>query len=495
LKTGTDAAFESAPKAEAISNGAAGVPRGNCTEDDLPAIRGAVKALGKRDAVKLWTAAGKLFNPDAAFVPRSIADWSIESGGLLRELRLTGNRDMLLSDKGLASLRETVALVDNLDVFEGLVAYSDIFSGCRRVVEASLSNDARPKSVTEFLEHLAGQLAPKIATHTYVIPIYGISLKGVDKLSLGRLTIRIPSKQWIQERGLHFDEEALDFSLEQMKRYLWITGSEKGTEAVSRERFVDRCKLACGLLACIVASQYERGAQGFRIGIVTAPEEGHGQALSLFWREDDLELKVSRKSTRGQLFEIDARRRDEISVLPLGSYMLRMLNNDDRTDLQEIWARALFWFSDAQRDSTPVMRFLKFWSCVEAFFSSGRTGIVQAVSFGLSASLTYGDFPFVERSEFESLRKRIRSMYAQRSAATHGAAHSHVSSKDVADLSQWVSWMLINMVLLMSRGAKTPAEAIAVLQERAGVAGSSWTERVKSKAGQAVKMLLARLRR
>ena len=84
------------------------------------------------------------------------------------------------------------------------------------------------------------------------------------------------------------------------------------------------------------------------------------------------------------------------------------------------------------------MRLLKFWTWAATFFSGDRTDITESVSFGLAASIVYGNFHFLTPLSLYFLKKRLKSMYADRSAAAHRASHTHVSDKDVADLSQWI---------------------------------------------------------
>jgi len=93
------------------------------------------------------------------------------------------------------------------------------------------------------------------------------------------------------------------------------------------------------------------------------------------------------------------------------------LESISRTPLEETWIRALFWYSDAHRDQTLVMRFLKLWSCAEAFFSTGHADISESVSFGFAATVVYGDFRSPEPPEFRGLKKKLKSMYGQRSQA------------------------------------------------------------------------------
>jgi hypothetical protein len=400
-------------------------------------------------------------------VPKTFEDWKVKEP-LLRELRLTKNRHALFTDAGLASWRATAALLDKLDISEGLAAYSDISSACRQVLEDCLSNSVEPEGGNEYLQMIAGKIEATIVTYTHIVPIFGVALKGIDQLNLGTLKILPVSKELIDKSAVQYSAEHLDHALEQMKPYLWLMGVTKGTPRVSRERFVAKTKLVTGLLAVAAASRFEQGSHGFRIGAITTPEEGHGRAVSLSWSHSDMELQVGSRFVRAQPLEVDADMRVDISESPLGIRALGILESDDRSDLEETWVKALFWYSDAHRDQIPVMRLLKFWSCAETFFSGNRVDITESVSFGLAASMVYGNFRFFEPQEFETLKKRLKHMYADRSAAAHRASYTHVSDKDVADLSQWISWMLFNMVVLIAAGVKTPQQAIAVLRQRAG---------------------------
>lgn len=80
----------------------------------------------------------------------------------------------------------------------------------------------------------------------------------------------------------------------------------------------------------------------------------------------------------------------------------------------------------------------------------------------------YGDFRSPEPPEFQGLKKKLKNMYGLRSKATHRASYSHVSDKDVADLSQWIAWMLLGMVAFSCQGITTADEATELLRRRAG---------------------------
>jgi hypothetical protein len=414
----------------------------------------------------VWGCARDLFTEKSWTVPKTFEDWKVEDS-LLRELRLTNDRYALLTDAGLASFRRTVAMLDTLDISQGLVSHSDIWSASRRVLEECLSGGVDPKDGEEYLQLIVDEIEPTISTYTYIVPIFGVTLDGIYELTLGALKILPVSKELIEKLGVNYSDEHLNLALEQMKPYLWLMGATKGTATVSRERFVAKAKLAAGLLAVVAASGYEHGSHGFRIGAITTPEEGHGRAISLSWSHTDMQLQIGSRFVRAQPLAVNVELRADITESPLGIRAIGILESDVRSALEEAWVKALFWYSDAHRDQIPVMRLLKFWSCAETFFSGDRTDISESVSFGLAASVVYGNFRFFEPPEFKNLKKRLKSMYADRSAATHRASHTHVSDKDVADLSQWISWMLFNMVAFIAAGKTTPQEVVIQLRRLA----------------------------
>jgi hypothetical protein len=104
------------------------------------------------------------------------------------------------------------------------------------------------------------------------------------------------------------------------------------------------------------------------------------------------------------------------------------------------------------------MRLIKYWSCVETFFSADTRDITKAVSTGLASVLVFDGYSFVPVAEYSSLKKKIAKLYNLRSRAVHGAAYEHVSERDASDLSQWVAWMLINMVTFVEHGYTKLAE-------------------------------------
>lgn len=131
---------------------------------------------------------------------------------------------------------------------------------------------------------------------------------------------------------------------------------------------------------------------------------------------------------------------------------IKVVESESRTELEDALVKAVYWYSDAHRDTVPVMQLVKYWSCVETFFSADPEHIVQAVTKGLATVLADGGYRFVPVHEYRQLKKKITRLYGLRSQAVHRASHNHVTRGDTALLSQWTAWMILTLFRMREHG-------------------------------------------
>ena len=416
--------------------------------------------LTKKDERKLLLAAKRLCNVKSLFFPKSISDMLIKQD-FGRELRLTGNRIVFLTDSGYEYFRTVVDIIVRVDSFDGVAAYSDIWNACLRVVEMWLSSGLEPERADEVVKAVADFVAQEIDDHTFVVPLFGIGLDGVDSFALGTMTILRMSVDALDSAEVEHDHADVPRLLELNKNYLWLKGTARGTPNVAQLRFSEQATLTVGMVAITAASMYEWGARGFRIGIVMSPEEAIGRSVWFSWHETGHSLTTHYASPRGQPFPVNKALEDESDMVRIIYRAFAILHASDRTQLEEAIARAVYWYSDAHRDPVLVMKLVKYWSCVEAFFSFEKGKITSAVSAGLASILVFGGFRFVPPSEYSALKKQIADLYKLRSRAVHRGSHQHTLERDVAQFSQWVAWMIISMVELVEQGYTTLKEVKA----------------------------------
>jgi hypothetical protein len=421
-----------------------------------------MKMVDKKQLRIIRYALKHLFSDKAFFVFDEPKDYFKIDNLLLRELRLGDGRAMFLSGVGLQHLDSIVVAFDQSDLFGSQADYSDVAHAVRTVFAQLMADRRVPPDVGEFVEMVRNSVESQIDTHTFAVPIYGINLEGSDSLTLGSFAVTLSPVDYIQQRGINHSGNDLTDAVQVMGACCWLIGSARGTANVGLEKFRTQAELVVGALALFAASMYERGASGFRIGVVMSPEQANGRNVWMSWTERKLQLGVSVKFVSTQDFLINSATLQRLREDNGFDRLFTILELAEKTPLEVAITRAVYWFADAHRDSAPAMRLVKYWSCIETFFSTDKEDITHSVSSGLATVLTMGGYAFVEQAEYAALRRRITRLYGLRSRAVHRGSFDHVSKTDVAVLGQWVSWMLINMVSFVERGYTNPKEIKAV---------------------------------
>ncbi|MCH4560979.1 HEPN domain-containing protein [Mesorhizobium jarvisii] len=402
----------------------------------------------------LLSCAENIFKPKSLIVPKSFAEIPRDRT-LMREIRLENRKYIYLTDFGLNNFRKLVELLVDHDYFDGKVEYSDVWSAWRGVIQDCFSTKVMPDSADEVLGAISGIVSEKIREYSFIVPIFGVSLEKVDTFKLGSMVVIKSPASVLDSAQIAYDKHPDPLMLQARPGTLWLHGVATGTEKVARRLFAEEASLVAGTIAIAAAAKYENGAAGFRIGTGMTREDAPGDAVWMSWGNADSHVTTHFPSARGQRFAVDTEMADGSDTMRMIELAASNLQKSHKTEVEEAIERAIYWFSDAHRDSPLVMRIVKYWSCVEAFFSLDKKDVTRSVSSGLASILIYGGFRFVHYSEYATLKKKISDLYNLRSLAVHRADHKHISEKDVSQLSQWVAWMIIEILHLSASGYAT----------------------------------------
>ena len=369
-----------------------------------------------------------------------------------REVRHDFKHVGYLSESGMAHFKTIVATINTAQYFQGRAAYSDIWTACNKALGEFMSLGLMPETAEEFLKPVRERIESEVCSRTFVVSMYGVQLKEIESFGLGSFRLMRPKASVVLDSGIPDKDGSLPTLMKQMgEDQVWFVGAINGTYEVAKREFFHQARLAAGLLAISAASTFEQGAHAFRIGAVTSPEEARTPAtVYLSWSEKTDHLGFGRQWRQGQDYQIDSTLADQLRVAPVFATMLRILQQSRHNKLEGAIVRAVYWFSDAHKDPAAVMRLVKFWSCIESFFSQ-EDDITRAVSIGTAAVLTFGAFGFVPRSNYVATRRRLAALYAKRSKAVHDGMHDHVDASDLADLSQWAAWLILSMAEMSDR--------------------------------------------
>jgi hypothetical protein len=295
------------------------------------------------------------------------------------------------------------------------------------------------------------------------------------------LRLVTPANSLFDQIGLEYNLKHVESAKDIMGLNPWLVGAMTGVRHVAEAQFNELAHLTCAVLAVYVASRYKGGATGFRFVPVMGPANGGNRYAYFSWDPETRFVGTTFGGSGKQRLELNEDGFNDLAQWPVLETALDLIARSPRNDLESAIIRSLYWFGDAQRDALDVMQLVKYWSCVECFFSDRKDQIANAVCTGLAAILVFGDYSFVEEAKYQSIKKQLKKLYDLRSRALHGAMYTHVDAADVAALSQWVGWMVTNMLSFLQRGFNAPGQ-VRVAGERLDAAFGA-RQNVKSPGG------------
>lgn len=370
---------------------------------------------------------------------------------LTREVRLTGHHAVYLTKQGLADMRELVRTIGAMGLFGTEANSGDIASACRQVYGELLNQRLMPDDGQEFVDLLTAKVRREIRLRRYLVPLNGVELIGIDSLSLGSFRVVRATPELLTEAGLDVTQDHLAEFLKDVKLTACLMGDATGTPKVAQRRFSDSANLTLSLLAIFTGANYVHAATRFRISMRMTAENSPGRGTHLEWSPETGEARTSYTFMKTARLKLDEEAGTRLRADGLFDRAFALIDRDDGSELERAILRAIYWYGDAHRDLNQVMQFVKYWSCIEAFFSLDGE-VTQSVATGLAASLVFAGFQFVPPSEYVSLKAKIKKLYQLRSDAVHNGTYLHVSDQDVIDLSQWAALAILLMISLVDQG-------------------------------------------
>lgn len=399
----------------------------------------------------------KSFEPDSIDAARRLG-----LKYLHHELRLNNGRTVLLTDRGLRTLEEIDGILRAANLAEHAQLW-DFSNALRQTLTDLLSEGKMPDDSHELISLVRDRVERMRHRYWYVVPVNGIELKSIDRVQLDEMMLIKPTEEELERLGAKPGE---DFKIsDALGRAPCLIGSVYGTESYAKREFRFRADMTIGVVAAVAAASYERGSVPFRITLEMTASGAHAVARYAHWNDDNPSITWVRDWSEHQLLKIDRDMADYLESSPYIQHAFGLANRNDLSPLEETLVRAFFWFSDAQRDTVPVMQLIKFWSCAEGFFSERGVDITKSVSEGVASVLVFG-VNFKSPEEYKATVSELAEMYALRSKAVHGAHHDHVTRADITRLSQYTAWMLLGIAGLIAENGYTRPEEVRSQAER-----------------------------
>ena len=389
-----------------------------------------------------------------AFVPKLQAYKTLDLiERLRREVRTPGGHSLYFSDKGLESFLRLNDTVQEVLPSRSVLEPQNICVACKTALGHLYEQDAPSRDIVSYMTEVDRIAQASISTYRFYTSLAGLEFEGVDEFSIGYLSIQRPDLDVLKRCVA--DDQLVTSTWKQMQQGLWVTAEVTGSSEYAERRFFDDVKIACGLLALSFTTVLERGGAAVRL---IPSMDGRFKPGAVSWFSFSTTSKVLRATTNMVGFKrLTFGEAHKSGLLSCDWYhdLVRITQNGKGSDAELAVRRAIYWFFDAQTDTSPEMQLVKFWSCIECFFSIGTSDTTKKIKRGVTAILTYGQYRFSEKSNWKRLEAEIGHLYDLRCGAVHMAEHNHVNDEHVTTLSKWAAWVLLEVVQLITDGFDT----------------------------------------
>lgn len=291
---------------------------------------------------------------------------------LYREVKTPSGRSIYLSEKANRSFSRLVETVEKYLPSGPLVECEDIYKACKAVLGRLYQEETPVKDIGSFLAAVEEAAKESIRTHRFYTTLDGLDFEDMDELRIGRLTVQRPDLAILQQ--CIANEDMVSNTWKRMERGLWMTGEITGSRKYAERRFFEDVKAACGLLAVSFTTVLERGGAAVRL---IPSMDGRVRPSAASWFSFPIESKVLCKSWSIQGYQaltLNEQLRDGMLRCEWFQELTRIIQDGRDTDAEQAVRRGIYWFFDAQTDTTLEMQLVKFWSCIECIFSFENNG-------------------------------------------------------------------------------------------------------------------------
>ncbi len=375
---------------------------------------------------------------------------------LYREVRKPSGGKLYLSAPANKSFLRLVDAIGEYLPSKGLVSDIEVFRACKVVVGKLCEEGYRKLDVESFISAVEEIIAATIQTHRFYTTLDGLDFVDFTELRIGRLVIQRPDFAILQESEAH--PETRDHLWKRVDGALWITEDITGSREECERRFFESVRSICGLLSLSFTMDAEWGASGIRLSPCMDTRARPSTSSWFSFTTDSKVLCVSSSwkgvqvSSLKEIVATDLLDRDWFQNLT------RITQGNGQSDVEQAVRRGIYWFFDAQMDTSLEMQMVKFWSCIECIFSFLGVQTTKSIRDGMTGMLILGGYRLVDVKDKTLLRKDIKRLYDLRCGAVHDAKHNHVTERDVATVSKWAAWVMIEVAGLADAGVQTRGE-------------------------------------
>lgn len=379
------------------------------------------------------------------------------------------NRDFYFSKDGQVSLRRICDFIHSTKSYNDLLSYNDVFQGVIAELGRWFNDELIPDD-REFIEPLHLLILKKINNYRFFCRVDGISIDDILSINIGKYELKKYDDILLAELN-DPDGEDNKFITKDYKDSLVITGSERGSFSVAREKFYHNADLSLSILRLYSCALFRAAIRKINISLINNCAQAYGPASSFGWSDSGKNLVFTKHFRSEQDMKIDQQLLNNIHSNFFFEMLSSFIGKEQNNEVENAILKALFWIGEAQKDRSNASSWIKLWSSMECFFTLGDKEITEHNARGISSILVYGGYSHEEFGNYPQLKQKIKNFYKLRSKTVHRAEYTHIDNKILVEFSFIAAWTVITMASLLIRGYTTLSQIQTEVARLDGLSG------------------------
>ena len=129
-----------------------------------------------------------------------------------------------------------------------------------------------------------------------------------------------------------------------------------------------------------------------------------------------------------------------------------VLNTKLISELEGSIITAIYWTGEAQNEFDLDIAFLKYWTALETIFSNEKEKITHALCKGISITLAFSSYHFIEVCETLTIYKRISYLYDKRSKIIHTGFRQSITAQELSEICRYTSYVILSLFDFRNQG-------------------------------------------
>lgn len=378
------------------------------------------------------------------------------------ELRMNSGGCLYPKERAREEIRNFTTAIYEISEIKNSCSFGTVYESVKYELQSELSlleESTCPREFEDVLKTLFCRIDSKLKLYDFYFSLEGIKLIGISKIDFGSIQILEFNREVMSEVLSTSDDTNQDGTYTEFveKNFLnrvcircRCSGDSKFSKKLAKLRTRETINYFRCLMCLLFYKRIHENLLKINVVSETYVDENQILAKEAFSGNLSFHWDVTRKPS--QDFPITQERLDEIKEKFYFDEIVRILNSNERAELEGCLLTAMYWSGEAQNEFDWDISFLKYWTALECIFSHREENITRSLARGISVLAAFGGYQFIKSDEIDNVYKTVSSLYSKRSKIVHRGLRNDVDEAELTEICKYASWTVLSLMSLISVG-------------------------------------------